>query len=739
MSKLKLDKEVLQGRRPDRLQDTDDIQVSAPLRDQIVSKLTKRLEDMEFAQKIVEVWHRENAARVVWLQRQQLYLSNWDEFIPSSADGPFVGSSNLHMPIAFTVCKTFHARMLQTLVGVDPPFNIKARRADALEKAQLVEELMSYTLKEWINDRRGVEETLDTFVWDWVTTGAGILKTGWEITYEKFLDIETEIIQGAPLFDVDDQGNEISMPQFERREKEVERLKEKFRGPTLDHIRPEDFVMAGGEGNPDRADVVIHRQYLTADKLWTLADQKIFRPASVKAVIKGGSDRMESGENSGIKMQRAHNAGQAELDTDSDLDRYEILETYASLDVDGSGINSEIIVWVHLRSREILRATYLHRVNKAGKRPFAKIDFHKRPGQPFGMGLVEILHPLTTEIDAMHNLRIDYGMFSTMPFFFYRPNGNMNPEEIQLRPGMGIPLDNPQSDVFFPNLGNRTIFGFQEEAALQTMIERLTGISDLSLGVLSGQQGATRTATGARALIGEANANLDVHLRRLNRGWKKVLESLLHLLQQRMPPGFEFRVTGEDGDDYFAQIDTPSEIAGDFDFEISANSANSNQAVQQNQADGVLQQSLNPLMLQLGIVSPGNLYEAIKNWYQSRGIKEWSRFINKPPEDASVQLTPEEELQRVLRGSEVKVNPTMDHQGFLDLWQNIKEDNEKMDQFDEQAAIRAEGQAQQHQQMISALEQAQAQSQNVQQQQVNAAQSQLQAPVGLNPLQGGGQ
>ena len=722
MSKLVTDKNVLEGRRKNKLQN-----VEVPLRDQIVDKLITKLEEMRFGEKISNLWHDENANRQVWLERQQVYLANWDEFNLSSAEGPFEDSSSLHLPVAFTVVKTYHARMLQTIVGVDPPFNVKARRADSTERTQLIEDLMSYALSEWINDRQGIDLVLDTFIWDWITTGVGIAKISWDVKYQKFIDVEEVPEEGPPRFVIDEEGNERSFPTIQMKEQEVERVIEKFRGPRLDHIRAEDLIIVGGDGDPDQADVVLHRQYVTASELWTLSDRKIFREDAVRKTIHSGPDSRESGISNNIKLQRSQDAGFSQLDNDNDLDRYEIYEAYASADVDGSGINSEIIVWVHAKTREILRATYLNRVNKAGDRPFAKIDFHKRPGEVYGMGLIEILHPLTTEMDAMHNMRIDFGMLSTMPYGFYRPSSSIEPEEIELRPGALIPVDNPQTDVFFPNLGNRTVFGFQEEAALQTMIERLTGISDLSLGVLSSQQGATRTATGARALIGEASANLDVHLRRLNVGWKKILETILHTLQQRMPQGFSFRVTGQDGADYFAQIKDREQIMGDFDFDLSSNTSNSNKAIQQQAAQQIQTITNNPLNLQLGVVTAGNIFESTKNLLQSLGVKDWSRFITKPAEVTFI-MAPDEELARVIRGIPVKVVPQMDHQGYIDYWEQIKASDELLGQFNEEQTAFAEAQAISHRQIMQAMEAAAAQQRNVQQMQINAQASSLQNP-----------
>lgn len=716
MSNLVDDKTVIDKRRRKKLQEVD-----ADLKDQVVQKLYSTLEDSNFPLRAVDIWYKQSGGRNDWMLRQEVFLANWDNFSPNDSSGAFEESSNLHLPTAFTAVKTLHARMYQAIVGVDPPFSVKSRREDSIERAQMVEDLMSYALKEWVNRNQGIEEVLDTWIWDWVSTGVGILKASWEKQFEQFVDVELGPVQGPPQFGINDQGEEFSTPTIDIKEKEILRTIEKFVGPRVEHVRPEDLALIGGMGNPDNADMVIHRQFLTASDLWSLADQKVFKEEVVKEVIRGGEQSVSGALDTNIKQQRALQAGRSELDTESDLDRYEILECYASVDVMGSGINSQIIAWVHTKTKKMLRATYLHRVMRSGERPFVKIDFHKRPDQDYGMGLVEILHPLSVEIDAMHNMRVDFGMISNMPYGFYRPSSNINPETIELKPGALIPLDNPQQDVYFPSFSNRTAFGFQEESSLQTMVQRLTGISDLTLGVMSGSQGATRTATGARALIGEANANLDIHLRRLNQGWKKCLELIFHMMQQRIPRGKTYRVTGTDGQDYFGRVRNAEDISGDFDFELSANTDSSNQAVKQQKADIVLQLALNPLALQLGIVSQGNIFEAYKNKLQSIGVKDWSRFISKP-QGVTYMLAPMEELNRVLMGMNVPMSPQMDHEGYLALWEEFKKSDEFGAISQEQARM-GEAQAQQHAQMLQALQQQEAQAANVQQQQLNAQQS----------------
>jgi hypothetical protein len=453
--------------------------------------------------------------------------------------------------------------------------------------------------------------------------------------------------------------------------------------------------------------------------MWTLADRKIFNSDTVDEVISGGHDYIEGALGSDLKVQRTQDAGKARLDGEKELDRYQIIEAYLQMDVDGSGINSDIVVWVHYRSKKILRATYLYRVSPDGTRPYISAPFQPKAGQEYAAGLPELLYPLSQELDAIHNMKIDFGLVSTMPFGFYRATSGIDPETIQLEPGALIPCDNPQEDVYFPQLGNRTVFGNQEEQAIQTMVERLTSISDINMGLMNGQ-GATRTATGTKFLAGEMSSNLDVYLRRLNRGWKKALRYTLHLLQKRIPDGMSFRITGDDGADYWRTVKT-ADIAGDFDIELSPNSSSSNPQITQDQAAQILQTTMNPMLIQMGLINPGNIYEAVKNNMIALGVKDWGRYVTKP-QGYTQQFTPIQEMDAILAGVPVQVQPQMDHQGFLDLYQHFIDDDMLHGQFTPDQWKPLAAQAQKHEQMLDALKQQASQTANVQQMQMNAQQ-----------------
>lgn len=689
----------------------------AGLVDRLPKDLLKRLRKLEVGKSMVELWNKGNTDRTDWLNRQQKYLATWDEFIDNEdvARGPWAESSNLHLPITLTACKAVHARMYSALMGVQPPFNAKPQDEASTVALPLVEGVMSYALREWINYRQGISEHVDMWIWNWVTQGVGLGKLRWDCTYSRYVEVYEKSVQ---VMEPDEQGN--LQPRIKKIEAERPVTKKTFEGPVADLIDPEDILILGGEGDPDLADAVQHRIYLTRSQLYTLADRGIFDAEEVEEVLEGGNDPEHVDGSSGLQQDKEINSGIIQSNTNSDNDRFEVLECYIKIDENDDGMDENVIVWVHTTSKRILRATYLDRVLEGGQTPFYKIDFLKKRGHVFGMGVPEILYSLQKEVDAMHNIRIDFGVLSTMPFGFYRANSGIDPKRLDLEPGKLIPVNDPQSDVHFPTLGNRTFFTGEEEGGLLAYIERLISISDINLGRVGGQ-GAARTATGVNALVSENNANLDIFIKRMQRGWKKFLRLLFQNLQRRMPKDMWIRITGEDGKMYPFRMGR-EDIRFNYDFDIDANSVNSNKGVTREIAQQRLNLCMNPLMIQLGVVGPENVYEAAKEWLISLEVKDFARYIKKPT-DQNDFMTPEQEAMRIIRGIEVPLHPAMNHEGFINYVRLIFANDEMIGSLDKEAAIRLAEQATKHMQMQAALQEQEAQMRNIQQQQMNAAQA----------------
>ncbi len=733
MSDIQNPAEVV-GKRKNILQDDEQkgLKVTATLRDQQLERLATKLEDMDMGNKIVQMWAQGESDRTEWLGRQQEYMTRIDEFIEPLYTPALDWASTLHLPTILTVCKTYHSRMLAALWGIDPPFVCRSRKASNADRAELVEELMRYTLRDWCNEYDGVEEELDKWLWDWITKGDGYLKGRWAKKFTRFQDVKVDKVEDVELQMDEATGNSVPVPVLKDVEREETVTEEVFNGPMLQRVFVEDIIIIGGEGDPQKADAVLEKCPITASEAWSMVDQKLFRKEQVEDMIRGGKDLLVSGDEAGnLKQQQIEAAGRSTFDRGSEQDRYELIEAHIKVDVDGSGITSDLIVWVHKKTRAILRATYLRRVMPTGKRPYFRIAFHKRHGVEYSVGLVELLYSLDREIDAMHNINIDVGVLSSLPFGFYRPTtSTLKEEALPIEPGALIPVDNPGNDVFFPNLGIRTSFGFQEQSALMNQVERLTSISELNLGVI-GAQGATRTATGTRALLGESSNNLNVYIQRMNRGWKRALRYTFDMLQQRLPPGFQFRVVGDDGDAYWKTVEDRAELEGMYDFELDANSSNSNKQVQIEQANMAYQLTSNPLDMQLGIVTPSNRYEAILNMLKVNGFKAACKFITRPAQ-YSIMYTPIEIADRILSGVDVPLDPTLDWGGFLKLVEEFQSDDELNGQVDAMGMAALMSKAQEAQQLVQAMQQAGANANVASQQNMNTQASMV--PGNMQPV-----
>ena len=691
----------------------------APLRDAVVDNLLKKCVELEIGLKVQKAWLSHKAHVEVHQQRMER-LQQWDEYL-DDVDMAYDGTSQIHLPIPMIVLKTFHARMFQAMFAIDPPFSVRAMQEAYQDDVDMVYGLMAWTLKEWCNYNEGCEEVADRWLWNWSGWGSGALKVRWDTKYTRYMDVEDFYTKGPSSYEViidpmTGTVEEVEKPSVIRSQRETPVTEKTFEGPVLEFIKKEDIAIIGGR-DIQRCDMVIHREWLNADQLQSLALRRVFDQDTVDAMIKGGPHTEAGKPGMNIKQDQEVQSGVQTLDIAEDLSRYEVLEAHVEMDVNKDGLNESIIVWVDNQSGNVLRATYAHRVNRGGKRPFVNIEFIPREGHGYAMGLLELINPISVELDMIHNIKVDIGIMAAQPFGFYRAATGMDPVKLRIKPGDMIPVDDPSSHVFFPQLGDRSGFFKDEEAMLLQHVERLTSINDINTATL-GRQGAARTATGVAQLVAENSANLDIFIKRMQRGWRQVLRILWSMLQQRLPDGTEFRVTGRDGRAYFRTVNRMN-IQQRVDFFIDATSANSNRMLQLEESMQVLAQCMNPLFLQLQIVKPSGVFEALKDYFQALQRKDYARFISRPP-DVVRSLTAEEELRRVLAGKQVPISPEQDHQAFLELAMELVA-TEGAEQTYGKAALEAvQAQAKQHEALMKAMQAQAGQIAQANQQQFNS-------------------
>ena len=61
--------------------------------------------------------------------------------------------------------------------------------------------------------------------------------------------------------------------------------------------------------------------------------------------------------------------------------------------------------------------------------------------------MAEMLIDLEDELRVNHNLATEGAQLAISPPFGYRPAAGVTPDTIRIEPGLGIPLDNPNTDL----------------------------------------------------------------------------------------------------------------------------------------------------------------------------------------------------------------------------------------------------------------------------------------------------
>ena len=578
----------------------------------------------------------------------------------------FEDASDLHVPYSLIMSKAMHAKIFQVF-SQDNLFAVEANNIAFSEDEETVKNFMDWTMQKWLNRGRGFKDVLDEWIQQVVDEGTGTLKLWWDRWEHSYIDLDIEIDETQapiPVFTPDG----IEMEESGSTKAKFKNVKKTLRqaAPAAGIVDVDDLFMPPGQLNIQQSPWVIHRLRMRDEDLKIRAKQKKFDMDVVEEAIERRSNYLEE---DGDNANYTNNTRRDMRELEGVEDDYEMRSAYQqgfhtvyewygrayvekdvsdeTLD-DVDALPQEIVVWYHVGIKKILGWTYLHRISPSGRRPFYKADFIPSKERAFGIGVGELLWSLNNHIDAMHNLKLDNGILSSLQFGFYRAGSAFKPDTFRLRPGDMIPVEDI-SDIKMSSVPYLGQFGENEELSLTGYGEKLLAINDINLGNLTGRgvAGALRNATGASFVDRQASIQLNPHLDRIARELTDFLSDLFILTRSRMNPELQFRVTGEDGKGIFGDI-SREQLRGEFDFTIRTDIAAASEAEKQQRASLMLQTLSNPMYQQLGIIDPGNVYETLKEFLIRHNIKHPEKFITKPAGYTGPPLTPDQRLLRIM-------------------------------------------------------------------------------------------
>lgn len=648
---------------------------TAPAEEKPRQRLTDKLHDVPafdeaakdaYARRVVTDYEGSIGDRQEWQEQldqgYQRYLN-----VTQEKNFPWPNAANFHPPVTMTDVETLKPRLIEAIVGQDPTVLVLPVGAEDTERAFKTEQFLNWQIQTELRLFDLVDNSAHLFL----VAGVVIAKVRWKRDIRRVrairrfpagtpIDIIFEHLFGRAV--PEDLTHEkdftwtgtLRLPggrrtdvtaEFAFFEDEVQVLIDRdeltFESAKIEFPDPEDIIApyrAGGD--IQELPWITHRLYMGETELRRRARTGQFDAEAVEEIIAlgpSGEDALND-TSGGAQQTLDRQEGVDPFAANARDDQWCILEDYREADIDEDGWPEQIVCWVSERHKKLLGWDYLDNVNASGKRPFVKAVFMPLPNRFYGISLPEMIRDIQDETTVIHNQRVDYGTLTNLPFGLRRASSMHKASLDSIRPGEFIDVDNPQTDIVFPQLRNSTSFGFQEEALLNQYNEKLTGVTDLALGRQPNRVGATRTATGVASLLSESGLRFKIFMVRFQEFWRQVFEHVLALDQQYLPPGKEFRVTGEPE---VIRLQDREAIAGKYDLRLAATTETLNKQSMRESAQIKLSTLLNPGLIQLGVIGPENIYNLALDFLKSFDERDPSRLITKPqavaPKDPAVE------------------------------------------------------------------------------------------------------
>jgi len=389
-----------------------------------------------------------------------------------------------------------------------------------------------------------------------------------------------------------------------------------------------------------------------ADGSWDLLTTEDYEAieASVKGRVEPDTDHNERD----LKIQRDEKTGQQDQRSEEEREWIDVVTVYGTHDCNGDGLDEDVILTIAKEEKILVRARYLTEQYPGlpPHRPFAEGRFIPIPGQLFGMGMIELMEGLHDMLHVLVNQNLDNGALANLPFFGYRPSSGFKPNETRLEPGLGLPLDNPQTDLVFPAMPHRDqTWSFNMINLGMSFLEKLVQISPMQFGqVPQGKASALRTVGTTMAILQQGAAMPEQILRRLFLGLRDVWAQF-HLLNTRfLPKEKRFLVTGRmlDSEEAYGVVDDRQDIDIPVAFDFQATLLNSNKGMVQQSLMAIGQAVFSPIAMQFGLIDPEKYYNWSVDIVKSAQLDP-ARYINRPAGVSDLpKITAEEAILSLL-------------------------------------------------------------------------------------------
>jgi hypothetical protein len=598
----------------------------------------KRKQVVKFVVDCVEECKRQ---RVEIIERKKRAIRNYEGIKEMS--GPWEGSSNISTMITTIASDMMHSKLLPMVWNPDlMHFNGREKHDETIAENNRV--LMHWAVT---RDMEDSQDKVDEAVWRFVVEGGVQIKVMWEIYY-------AHITRAVPQ-SVNERGEIAYKVVYDQ----LRRARAKWCLRDLDRV-----YFPVNAPNVREAEYIIEEAYFTYPMILEMKVQGLLLPDFDTDKLKEKLDKLCQPES----LQDTKNSALGIAEYKDRIDSYPIkmYEAFVKYDINGDNMREECVFIIFPDLDMYGAGKPLHCISQVGIRPWLIKPFLRRTGTMIGKGIPEIVYHLHNEMDAIHNQRIDAGNMVIAPFFFYRPASGFDATKIAVRPATGIPLDDPQRDVMFPDYNaGRLGVSFQEEQLVMQLIQMVSNVSDPMLG----KELANRpTARGTMAIIAQSDQRFTPLASRVVKAMSDLITITRRMYEENLDPDIANRVLGKNGKQRWMRL-SPEMIAGDYDCFMDIDLTTQNKALE-SQVDQIIYQSMvqDPFVNQ----NPAYAWELRANYIKSLGKKDVEKIIGPKPD---YQLSPgdiEDENVLMYQEQEVEVNDSDDHLAHMNAHAEFK-------------------------------------------------------------------
>jgi len=503
---------------------------------------------------------------------------------------PWPNCSNISTGSVPTHCKIMHAKLFPA-VWNENNVHWKPAEKNDVQNTDNVSKLMRWVTRQELD----IQNLIDDGLWDFVTNGTIALKTRWETEYRTVADMKDNVLTYRDI------------------------AHEKV---AVDNVSIDEVYLPDLWEGVDKSEFIGQNIYNKLIDIEDLVDRNIFVGDGLKEKLIPHLDERVK-DSLGMKKKSIEGTDANVVASRNTLP-VRLVEFYCKWRIKGE--MKESVFTIGYESGTYLSGKPLSAVSRIGKRPWTIKQFIKRTGSPYGIGLPELMRGLAKELDAIHNQRIDAGSISIAPFGFYRAGSALQPSNIQIAPGVMVPVDNIQ-DVNIPNIQFNPIASFQEERIIIECIEKLTTTSAYQMGRESNVVKSRATATGTMALINQGEQSYTILGMRAQDMIADLMTKILQAYQMWMPSGFAKNILGADSKPVFKEGLTPEEIAGSYDCYMTLDTTSGNMGMER-QANGALVE-MYPTLMTLAQEPRG--YRIAADFIKSLGKVDVESYLGKPP------------------------------------------------------------------------------------------------------------